>query len=167
VVLSVCVRLRPRIGDDCDRTFWGVNAPGALPVVGLVSKETPRAADVFAAALQDHRRAAVVGERSRGKASVQNILHIDGSELTLTTAVFLRPSGKKLDRIALPGHDADEWGVTPDSGNVVRLSPEEKDARTAHLERRAIIPRRDVPVKEPAFKDRQLERALEVLTRGE
>jgi carboxyl-terminal processing protease len=162
---GLVVRIRPRSGDDYDTTVPDGKPRCTLPVVCLVNEETASGAELLAAALQDHRRAAVVGERSRGKAGVQNILHIDGSELTLTTAVFLRPNGKKLDRIPLPGHDANEWGVTPDAGNAVRLSPEEEDALRAHLERRAIIPRRDVPVKEPAFKDRQLERALEVLTR--
>jgi carboxyl-terminal processing protease len=150
---------------DYDEPVPGGKARCTLPVVCLVNGDTASAAEVLAAALQDHRRAAVVGERTRGKASFQTVQTVDPDEVTLTCGVFLRPSGKKLDRIALPGHGADEWGVTPDAGNVVRLAPAEKDALKEHLERRAIIPRRDVPLKEPAFKDRPLERALEVLAR--
>jgi carboxyl-terminal processing protease len=162
---GVLFRIRPSRGDDYVATGFAGKPRCTLPVVCLVNEGTASMAEVFAAALQDHRRAAVVGERTYGKGSLQYVQNIDGSELTLTTAVFLRPSGKKLDRIALPGHGTDEWGVTPDAGNVVRLSPAEKDALKEHLERRAIIPRRDVPMKEPAFKDRQLQRALEVLAR--
>jgi carboxyl-terminal processing protease len=163
---GVLFRVRPREGGDYVATVPDSKPRCTLPVVCLVNEETASAAELFAAALQDHRRAAVVGARTYGKGSLQNILNVDSYELALTTAVFIRPSGKKLDSIALSGHDADEWGVTPDAGNVVRLAPAEKDALKEHLERRTIIPRRDVPLKEPAFKDRQLERALEVLARA-
>jgi carboxyl-terminal processing protease len=150
---------------DYEESVPGGAARYNLPVVCLVNDETASVAEVMAAALQDHRRAAVVGERTRGRASFQTVQTADPDEITLTYAVFLRPSGMKLDRIALPGHGDGEWGVTPDAGNVVRLAPAEKDALKEHLERHPVIARRDVPPKEPAFKDRQLERALEVLAR--
>jgi carboxyl-terminal processing protease len=140
----------------------------ALAVACLINRETSSAAEMLAAALQDHHRAVVVGERSQGKASVQLLPDlIDYYELKLTGCVFLRPNGKKLDRIALPGQDADEWGVTPDAGNIIQLTAKETEALKEQLERRAIIPNRDLPRKrEPALEDRQLQRALEILAKS-
>jgi len=44
----------------------------------------------------------------------------------LTTALFWRPCGKKLDRLRVPVRDEDEWGVTPDKGHLLELSPVER-----------------------------------------
>ena len=67
----------------------------------------------MAACLQDHKRAVIVGERTVGRGGVQNLLNFKptGGQLRITTAVFLRPSGKKLHRI---GKTGDDWGVKPD-----------------------------------------------------
>ncbi len=135
-----------------------------MKVVCLINGQTASAAELFAAALQDHQRAVIVGQRSCGKGSVQRVESINDHDLTFTMAVLLRPNGKKLARIELSGRDADEWGVVPDVANVVQLEPKEQDALKEYLDQQRIIPRRDVPVKEPpAFKDRQLQRALDVL----
>jgi carboxyl-terminal processing protease len=135
-----------------------------LKVVCLVNGETSSAAEMFVAALQDHHRAVIVGERTSGKGSGQVIEPLNHHDLYLTICAYLRPNGKKLDRMHLPNHDDDEWGVMPDTGNVVQLSEKEQTALKESWEQRRIIPRRDVPVKEPpAFKDRQLMRALAVL----
>jgi carboxyl-terminal processing protease len=137
-----------------------------MAVVCLIDGETSSAAEMFAAALVDHGRAAVVGERSWGKASLQNIERIDEREMCLTAAVFLRPGGKKLDRIWLPGRDPDEWGVTPEPENVIKLTPKERDALKEHLDLRRIIVRADVQRKDPWFEDRQLCRAFDLLRRA-
>jgi carboxyl-terminal processing protease len=80
----------------------------------------------LAACLQDHKRAVVVGERTWGKGSVQNVVELNGgrSALKLTTASYLRPSGKNIHRMPGAGED-DPWGVLPDDGFEVRLSPQE------------------------------------------
>jgi carboxyl-terminal processing protease len=65
--------------------------------------------EVFAAALQDHRRAVIVGERTSGRGSFQNVGRLNDHELVLTTAILLRPSGRKLDRMKIPGHRDQEW----------------------------------------------------------
>jgi carboxyl-terminal processing protease len=138
-----------------------------LRIVCLVNGETSSAAEFFAAALQDNKHAVIVGERTRGKASAQSIecLSKQDYDLCFTTAIFLRPSGKKLDRIRLAGHDADEWGVTPDAENMVQLTQKELLALQEHMAQVAVIRRRDISVKElPAVKDRQLQRAMEMLS---
>lgn len=68
-----------------------------LPLVVLVNKASASAAEIVAAALQDHRRAVVVGRRTYGKASVQSILPLsNGTALKLTTAMYRTPAGRDL-----------------------------------------------------------------------
>lgn len=68
-----------------------------LPLVILVNGASASAAEIVAAALQDHERAVVVGRHTFGKASVQSIKPFwNGSALKLTTATYLTPSGVDL-----------------------------------------------------------------------
>src|SRR5213076_1487367 len=79
------------------------------------------------AALQDHKRAVVIGERSYGKGSVQNIIEMENhsSALKLTTASYWRPSGKNIHRFP-DSKETDEWGVKPNPGFEVLLKDEER-----------------------------------------
>ncbi len=136
-----------------------------VPLVCLVNGASAGGSEIVAAALQDYRRAPVVGERSRGRVSFQNIQPWEGAELKVTGAVALRPGGGKLDRFALPGRPADEWGVTPSPGYALSLSPAERAVLAEHLRQAEIIRRRDARPG-PAgrgFEDRQLDLALRYL----
>ncbi len=129
------------------------------PVVCLINGDTSGAPEFVAAALQDHHRAAIFGERSHGKGSFQVIQRLRDRELMLSTGIFLRPNGRKIDRMFIPGHEADEWGVSPDAGHEVRLTEQERGDLAEHLQHIAAI----YPLgKRPAdtFKDRQLEAAV-------
>ena len=91
------------------------------PMAVLVNRYSASASEIVSACLQDHGRAIVVGERSYGKGSVQNIIKMENgtSALKLTTASYWRPSGKNIHRFPDPkdfeaaGIDPDEWGVLP------------------------------------------------------
>jgi carboxyl-terminal processing protease len=88
------------------------------PIVVLVNRYSASASEILSAALQDHGRAVIVGERSYGKGSVQNIIPMehDASALKLTTASYWRPSGKNIHRFP-DSKETDDWGVRPnDSG---------------------------------------------------
>ncbi|MBL8799536.1 MAG: PDZ domain-containing protein [Planctomycetia bacterium] len=136
-----------------------------FPLACLVNGETRGGAEVMAACLQDHNRAVVIGERTAGKSSVQNIIPFrpTSCQFKLTTAVFHRPDGRKLDRLAMPGRDADEWGVTPNPGYRLLLPDREQQVLKEHLERQGVIGPKGAPPQDTGYADRQLQRAVEYL----
>ncbi len=73
----------------------------------------------------DHKRATVVGARSFGKGTVQNVLSLNygNSALKLTTARYNRPNGRNIHR-KQDAKEEDDWGVSPDEGSVIRLDDE-------------------------------------------
>lgn len=97
-----------------------------VPVAVLINRYSASASEIVSACLQDHKRAVVIGERSWGKGSVQNVIRLaDGkSVLMLTTASYHRPSGKNIHRSA-DSKESDEWGVRPNEDYQIKLSPEE------------------------------------------
>jgi carboxyl-terminal processing protease len=97
-----------------------------MPMVVLVNQNSASASEIVSAALQDHHRASVVGQRSYGKGSVQNIIDLqDGnSVLKLTVASYYRPSGENIHRFK-NAKASDKWGVSPDKGLEVKLTPNE------------------------------------------
>jgi carboxyl-terminal processing protease len=97
-----------------------------LPMVVLVNQNSASASEIVSAALQDHHRATIIGQRSYGKGSVQNIFELDdgNSVLKLTVASYYRPSGENIHRFR-HSKTSDKWGVSPDQGCEVKLSPSE------------------------------------------
>jgi carboxyl-terminal processing protease len=89
-----------------------------VPLVLLVDNESASAAEVVAGALDDNERAAIVGETTYGKTSVQSLRELtNGAALKLTTAVFLTPKGRNLtltglrpdvEAVDVPGTARDE-----------------------------------------------------------
>jgi carboxyl-terminal processing protease len=140
------------------------------PMVVLINKYSASASEIVAAALQDHERAVVIGERSYGKGSVQNIILMekDTSALKLTTASYWRPSGKNIHRFP-ESKESDEWGVKPNAGFEVPMKDEERIEYLRYRADRDIVRSKPKPAdkeakeKKPPFVDRALEKALEHL----
>jgi carboxyl-terminal processing protease len=94
-----------------------------FPIAVVLNEGSASASEIVAACLQDNDRAVVIGQRSYGKGTVQHVipLHANLGVLKLTTADYWRPSGHNIQRKA-DAKDADEWGVSPNSGMEVKLS---------------------------------------------
>lgn len=112
-----------------------LGVPKDIPMVVLVNNFSASASEIVAACLQDHKRAIVIGERTWGKGTVQNILDLEGgrSALKLTTATYWRPSGKNIHRRKDATED-EAWGVRPNKGFEVAI-PEDMIERV-YLKRR-------------------------------
>ncbi len=68
-----------------------------LPLVTLINSGSASASEIVAGALQDHKRAVIMGTRSFGKGSVQTIIPItDVSAIKLTTALYFTPNGRSI-----------------------------------------------------------------------
>jgi carboxyl-terminal processing protease len=158
---GLIVKIRPRVGKEY--TFRSSRDGGLtdFPMVCMVNGFSASGSEIVSAALQDHHRAWIVGERSYGKGSVQNITPFEGGELKMTTATFWRPSGKNLNKSSTSGKEEEDWGVIPDK--VVPLSAKEREELAEYQHSTEIIQRKDKPTEVKAFKDKQLEAALEYL----
>ena len=100
-----------------------------IPLVVLINGESASASEIFASCMQDHQRATIVGNRSFGKGSVQQMIPLpDGGLLKLTTASYHRPSGENIHRRRTMSEE-EPWGVQPDTGGEVSVTEEQEKAR--------------------------------------
>ena len=110
------------------------------PVVVLIDAMSASASEIVAACLQDHGIAIVVGTRSYGKGTVQEMmkLPLNMGTLRLTKSEYFRPSEKNINR----GNktDGDEWGVSPNDGYSLGLSDRQTAVMYQIRNLRAIVP---------------------------
>jgi carboxyl-terminal processing protease len=158
---------------------------GGYPIAILINRYSASASEIVAAALQDHLRAVIIGERSYGKGSVQNLIYMENktSALKLTTASYWRPSGRNIHRFP-DSKEEEDWGVKPNKGYEVKLSAEERAEYYKYRRERDIVrrpgdnvkppekdepPKANVPgekkdaAKKAPFRDRVLDKATEYI----
>jgi carboxyl-terminal processing protease len=115
-----------------------------LPLVVLVNGQTTGGGEMIAAALQDYKRATIVGQRTFGKSNIMSAISTSfpGIQYRVSTGYSLRPSGKNRHRF--PDSTLfDDWGVKPDRGFEAPVTPELSAWLKIEAERQAIRPSRD------------------------
>lgn len=131
----------------------------AMPMVVLINRYSASASEIFAGAMQDDKRAVIIGETSFGKASVQQIMPLaDGSALRLTIAHYYTPSGRMIHRDPKTG----KGGIKPDL--EIKVSREDELKIFEGMEEIYYPEKKDKDLKsKSSVKDEYLQRALEIL----
>jgi carboxyl-terminal processing protease len=128
-----------------------------LPLVLLVGQETTGGGELIASALRDNddgSRCVVVGQRSVGRAAIQSTIDAGfaGVQFRLTTGTSLRPNGK--NRLRRPdSQPTDDWGIRPDPGLEVPVTPDKSAELRRQAELHSLRPfdnRQSLPFDDPA-----------------
>ncbi len=162
-------------GRNVPEHVWDAERPGTyegFPMVVLVNRFSASASEIVAACLQDHKRAVIVGERTWGKGSVQNVIELEEgkSALKLTTSSYQRPSGKNIHRFP-DAKDTDDWGVRPDDGYDLRLGDrdmanlfDDRQRRDVLATGESLVDGKAPPQPARPVADRQLAKAIDYLS---
>lgn len=165
---GVIVVTKGRGPNDIERaTAKPGDITGGKPIVVLINGGAASASEIVAGALQDHKRAEILGTRSFGKGSVQTLIPLgDNGALRLTTARYFTPSGRSIQATGIDPDYVVEPELPPDLKLQLAAAPLEAEARLpGHLKNGSAAEASGslsyVPKEKE--KDNQLKAAIELL----
>ena len=133
-----------------------------LPIVLLVNEGSASGSEIVAGALQDHKRALLIGARTFGKGSVQQVSTLeDGSALKLTVAKYYTPLGRMIHR-DFKKKGPNTGGILPD----IVVDADLTTTKSAVLQRTTMIyspSKKTATTEGKEIKDEQLNRAVDIL----
>ncbi|HWE04735.1 MAG TPA: S41 family peptidase [Tepidisphaeraceae bacterium] len=156
VIVSVKGRSRPQ---EITRAKPGEALPD-FPMVVLANEHSASASEIVAGSLKDNKRALIVGVRTYGKGSVQELIPLEGKngELKLTVAYYYLPSGRLVHK----KKDSTDWGVDPQL--AVPMDPEQEKKLILEQSASDVMHSSAThPSTQPAFVDPQLNAGLDAL----
>jgi carboxyl-terminal processing protease len=161
--IVVSTKARTRLETRDFNTRRPMLVPADIPVVVLINKGSASASEIVAGALKDRGRAFLVGEKTYGKGSVQQVHRIENAAFKLTTARYYTPSNVNIDKIGIPPdrevkfpeyteEDAEKLNELINANKIPEFASKNPQAGAAQIEAFAASLQREYNLNQPLLK---------------